>query len=73
MGVAGARGHCSGASPSARLPAAPDAAGFPGEERLSTSLGRKRRSSEYRTQSFMPRRPRMGNVMSLETAETGSR
>lgn len=52
--------------------AAPGVAGFPGADRLSTSLGRKRRSSECRTQSFMPLRPRMGNVMSLDTAEMGS-
>lgn len=29
-------------------------------------------SSELRAQSFMPRRPFMGKLMSLETAETGS-
>lgn len=45
----------------------------PAEARLSTSLGMKSLSSELRAQSFMPRRPFMGKLMSLDTAETGSR
>lgn len=46
---------------------------IPAEARLSTSRGMKSLSSELRAQSFMPRRPFMGKLMSLETAETGSR
>lgn len=44
----------------------------PADVRLSTSRGMKSLSSELRAQSFMPRRPFMGKLMSLETAETGS-
>ncbi len=40
---------------------------------MKTSLGMKSLSSAERAQSFIPLLPFMGKLMSLETAETGSR
>lgn len=46
---------------------------LPSEDRVKTSLGMKSLSSAERAQSFIPLLPFMGKLMSLETAETGSR
>jgi len=45
----------------------------PSEDKVKTSLGMKSLSSAERAQSFIPLLPFMGKLMSLETAETGSR
>lgn len=45
----------------------------PSEDRLKTSLGMKSLSSAERAQSFIPLLPFIGKLMSLETADTGSR
>lgn len=46
---------------------------LPSEDRLKTSLGMKSLSSAERAQSFMPLLPFIGKLMSLDTADTGSR